>query len=148
MMLYQLTAFKAEYEVQGYLIDDLSWSKPIYLMLKDVLQPLCFVRECLFHAVAVEQSLHNLGYIETRLHIQVSKGLARIIETTGILLLQHIDHLLHNTLGREDLIGLLRRDIVENILGGVLNSKTLIFSGQANLQQIMAELKVKYQRVE
>ena len=37
MILDHLTAVKAENEVQGYLIDDLSRCKSVHLMLKDML---------------------------------------------------------------------------------------------------------------
>ena len=74
------------------------------------------VRELFLHSLTLIQALDDFRDVQTRLHIEVDKGLVRVIEASGILLFQHIHHLLDHCLRGEDLVGLLRRDIIEDVL--------------------------------
>ena len=96
-------------------VDDLRRSKTVDLMLKDVAQPLGAVRKLLLHLLTLIKTFDDLRDIQTGFHIQIDKGLILIIKASGILLLQNIDHVFHHIFGCEDLVGLLRRDIVKNV---------------------------------
>ena len=91
-------------------IDDARWCHPIDLMLQNMPNPLRVIRIFCFYFVRVIEPLHNLRDIEPRLHIKIRKRMRRIIKAAGILALEFIHHLLHNTARRKDLIRLLRRD--------------------------------------
>lgn len=74
--------------------DDFSWSQPIDLFLKDMAKAFFRVRELFLHSLTLIQALDDFRDVQTRLHIEVDKGLVRVIEASWILLFQHIHHLL------------------------------------------------------
>lgn len=98
------------------MIDDFCWSQSIDLFLKNMAKAFFRVRELFLHSLTLIQALDDFRDVQTRLHIEVDKGLVRVIEASGILLFQHIHHLLDHCLRGEDLVGLLRGDIVEDVL--------------------------------
>ena len=100
----------------GDAVDALGGRQPVHLHLKDMTQARLVVGVSSTQPLAVEQTPHNLRDILPRLHIQVGESLRRVVEAAGVLLLQQVDHLPHHPLRREDLVGLLRRNIVEDIL--------------------------------
>lgn len=102
--------------VHGNLIDDLRGSNAVHLVLENVLQTLVTIRIQFTHPIAVIQSRDDFRDEHAGFHIQVRKRVLRVIETTGILLLEQIDHVLDDLLRRKYLVGLLRRDVVEDIL--------------------------------
>lgn len=101
---------------QCNVVDDFSWGQPIDLFLKDMAKPFFRVRELFLHSLTLIQALDDFRDVQARLHIEVDKGLVRVIETAGVLSFKHIHHLLDHCLRGEDLVGLLRRDIVEDVL--------------------------------
>ena len=102
------------------LIDDLCWCKSIYLIRKNMFQSILFIGELLLHFLALIQPLYDLCNIQTGLHIKINKCLVLIIETSRILFFQHIYHTLYDILRGEDLVRLLRRDIVKDIFNALL----------------------------
>ena len=107
---------KAQYVTCCYLIYDFRWSKSVHLLFKDVFQTFLIVWELLFHLIALVQTLHNFGNIQTRFYIQINKCLIRHIKTARILLLQHVHHFLDHCLWCKYLIDFLRWNIIKYIL--------------------------------
>ena len=99
-------------------VNNLRRRAAIYLFREDMIQPLGVIwKEC-FHALALIKARDNFCYVHTGLHIEVSECSIRIIKAAGILFLQPIHHILHDTLRCKDLVGSLRRNVVKNILSG------------------------------
>ena len=98
------------------LIDDLGRSNAVHLMFEDMSQTNVIVREVSTHCLTVVQAFDDFGDVHARFHIQISERVGRIVEAAGILLLEHIDHLHHDFARSEDLIGLLRWHVVEDVL--------------------------------
>ena len=115
MLLNRHIISKTQNEVLRNLENDFSGSQTIYLVSEDVPQSLCSIREQFPHLCTLVQPLHNFSDVQARLHVHVNEGLAGIIKAPRILLLQMIHHLLYHPLGSENLIGLLRRDVVEDV---------------------------------
>lgn len=98
------------------LVDDLGRCDTIHLLFEDMPQPGIIIRIESLHHLTLVQALDDLCDVHARFHIQVRERVVWIIETAGIPLLKHIDHLYHDFARCEDLIGLLRRNVVEDIL--------------------------------
>ena len=98
------------------MIDDFCWSQSIDLFLKNMAKAFFRVRELFLHSLTLIQALDDFCDVYAGFHIEVDKSLVRIIETAGVLSFKHIHHLLDHCLRGEDLVGLLRRDIIEDVL--------------------------------
>ena len=66
---------------------------------------------------ANKQAFDNFSEIQPGFHVQIGKGVCRIVENAGIFFFQRIQHQLHHFARRKNLAGFLRRDIVKNIFG-------------------------------
>ena len=100
----------------GDAVDAFRGRQAVDLVLEDMAQTRLLVGIGTAQALAVVETAHYLRDILSRLHIQVGEGLCRVVEASGILLFQHVHHALHHLLWREDLVGLLGRNIVEDVL--------------------------------
>ena len=69
---------------------------------------------------ANKEAFDNFGKIQPGLHVQIGKGVCRIIENTGIFRFQRVQHQLHHLARGKNLVGFLRRDIVKNIFALIL----------------------------
>ena len=98
------------------MIDDFCWSQSIDLFLKNMAKAVFRVRELFLHSLTLIQALDDSCDVYAGFHIEVDKSLVRVIETAGVLSFKHIHHLLDHCLRGEDLAGLLRRDIIEDVL--------------------------------
>ena len=109
--------FIAESEdiAQADAVNDFGRSAAEDLLCKDVVQPLRVVGEQRRHASALVKAGDDFGDIHARLHIEVGKCRVRVVKAARIFLFQPVHHILHDFLGREYLIGALRRDIVKNV---------------------------------
>lgn len=116
--------FQALVEAQdiarGDLVDDFRRREPVHLILKNMAKAFLLVGERFFHFLALEEPLHDLRDIEPGLHVKVNESLVRLVEAAGVLQLQHIHHFLDDVLRRENLVRLLRRNVVEDILHALL----------------------------
>ena len=65
---------------------------------------------------AAVKPFDDLRDIQSGFHIKIGERPVRVVKASGIILFQQIDHLFHHPARGKDLIGLLRRDIIENIL--------------------------------
>ena len=115
-----VTLCKAQNVSDGNAVDDLGRCKTVDLLGKDMFQPGVIVREGLPHLLAAVKALDDFRDVQAGLHVGVQEGLAGVIEAAGVFLLQQVHHLFHHPLGGEDLVGLLGRDVIENILGAAL----------------------------
>lgn len=86
------------------------------LMLQDMPDAFFVVRVRSLDRLAAIESLDDLRDIQPRFHRQIGKGLVGIVETVRILPLQLVHHHLDDAFRRNDLVGLLRRDVVEDVL--------------------------------
>lgn len=111
---------ESENVVDGDQVDDPRRRHAVDLVLKDVADPVAVVRKRLFHLRAFVKAFDDFGDIEPRFHVEVGERFRRIVETAGIFFLEQIDHHLHHPFRREDLVRLLRRDVVEDVLGEIL----------------------------
>ena len=69
---------EAEDEAGSDKVDDACWGKAINLMPQDVLNTLVIVWYLPSHLCVIIESTHNLGDVQTRLHIEMSsQGLQR-----------------------------------------------------------------------
>ena len=109
-------AVRAKNVVRRYLVDDLGRREAEDLLLENVIEPSSVIREKLTHLFTVKQTLYNLGDVETTLHVEVGEGVLRVVETAWVFLLEQVYHLHDHVPGREDLVGLLRRYVVEDVL--------------------------------
>ena len=107
---------EAEDVRQCNMIDDFCWSQSIDLFLKNMAKAFFRVRELFLHSLTLIQALDDSCDVYAGFHVEVDKGFIRVIEASWILLFQHIHHLLDHCLRGEDLVGLLRRDIIEDVL--------------------------------
>ena len=96
-------------------INDFRGSKPVHLLFKDMIKPFRLVGVKRLYLFASEKPFYYFRNVQPRLHIQVGKGKIGIVKAAGIFFSQLIDHKLHNLFGRENLVGFLRRDIIEYI---------------------------------
>ena len=115
-----VTLCKAQNVADGNAVDDLCRGQPIDLLGKNVFQPGVIVREGLPHLLAAVKALDDFRDVQAGLHVGVQESLAGVIEAAGVFLFQQVYHLFHHPLGGEDLVGLLGRDVIENILGAAL----------------------------
>ena len=97
-------------------INNFGRSQTVDLLFEDVFEPLLGVRERSFHAFALVQTLHDFGNVQARFHVQVNKGLVRVIKASGIFFFQKRYHLRHSCFRRKDLVRALWRDVVEDVL--------------------------------
>lgn len=105
------------------MIDDFCWSQSIDLFLKNMAKAFFRVRELFLHSLTLIQALDDSCDVYAGFHIEVDKSLVRVIETAGVLSFKHIHHLLDHCLRGEDLVGLLRRDIIEDVHSILFSSK-------------------------
>ena len=84
-------------------------------MAQDVEDALAVVGNGATHGAIVIQAAHNLSDVKARLHVEVGKSFLRVLENMGILLLQQVHHLPDHPFGRENLIGFLRWNVVEDV---------------------------------
>lgn len=102
--------------IRGNPIDDFCRRQTIDLLRKDMVQPFAVIREEPLHGFAVIEPLYDFRYIQAGLHIHIDEGIIGVIETPWVLPLQHIDHFLYNHFRCKDLVRLLRRNVVEDVL--------------------------------
>ena len=88
----------------------------IDLIRKDMADALLAVWIELLHLFTPIEAFHDFRDVEPRLHVKIREGRLRVIEAARILLFELIHHFLHDPARSEDLVRLLRRDIVEDIL--------------------------------
>ena len=98
-----------------YQVDDPCRGHAVHLFCQDVTNALRAVRVQGFQLFAAEQAFHDFRDVKAGFHIQVCKGLVRVVEAAGILLFQLIDHFLYHPFGGEDLIGFLWGNVVEYV---------------------------------
>lgn len=96
-------------------VNDFRRCQSVDLFGKDVVQPFFPVRIELSHARTVVEPFHDFRDVHAGLHVEVGEGLCIIIKAAGILFFQQVHHVLHHFFRRENLVCLLRRNIVENI---------------------------------
>lgn len=80
-----------------------------------MIQPHTIVRIERLEARTLVEVPYDLRHIHAGLHIEVGERRLRIVETARVLPLEPVHHIPHHALRRENLIRLLRRDIVEDI---------------------------------
>ena len=120
--LYKVVCFgfqllvEAKDVVGGDEIDDSRRRHAVHLMPEDMPDALSILRIRRLDRLTAIQALDDLGDIQAGFHIEIGKGIGRVIEASGVLLFQLIHHHLYHPAGSKDLVRLLRRDIIEDIL--------------------------------
>ena len=112
---FLLLPVKAEDIRHGDVVDDLTQHEAEDLPFQDMPEPLLGVGEGDFELFAAVQPLDDLRDVESRLHVEIDEGLFRVVKNAGILLCKRIDHAPDDGARREDLVRLLRQDVIENV---------------------------------
>ena len=97
----------ASEDVVGHdLVDDLGGRDAVHL----VFEAFAVVRIRIAHAFVAVEPFDNLS------DVQVCERVGRIVEADWVLLFEHVHHLHDHATRGEDLVGLLRRHVVEDVL--------------------------------
>lgn len=115
MLLYLDLLAEAEDIAQADAVDDLRRRAAVDLAREDMIQPHTLVRIERLEARTLVEAPYDLGHIHARFHIEVGERRLRIVEAARVLPLEPIHHIPYHALRRENLIRLLRRDVVEDI---------------------------------
>lgn len=103
----------ASEDVVGHdLVDDLGGRDAVHL----VFEAFAVVRIRIAHAFVAVEPFDNLSDVQAGLHVQVCERVGRIVEADWVLLFEHVHHLHDHATRGEDLVGLLRRHVVEDVL--------------------------------
>ena len=89
--------------------------------------------DCL-DSLRIVEMLRGQHEVVTALRMKVGERLARVIEATGFLLLEQIELHLDDCLRCVNLVGLLRRDVIEDVLLGIARH------GVADFRLLLEEL--------